>query len=172
MAEIASIELRRARPDEAAAIAGLIRTSKAEAMPWLAVVHTSDEESAWVANVLLPGRDVRVALVGGELAGVLALAPGWVEQLYVATKAQSRGVGRALLDEAKRLEPEGLCLWTFQRNVRARVFYERAGFVAGRETGGDNEEREPDVLYTWRPSTPTGPGRSTTLPARASAGPH
>ena len=43
-----------------------------------------------------------------------------------------------------------LTLWTFQRNLRARRFYEANGFVAVRETdGAGNEEKEPDVLYRW-----------------------
>jgi len=43
-----------------------------------------------------------------------------------------------------------LLLWTFQKNARARRFYEAKGFVAVDQTdGGTNEEREPDVLYQW-----------------------
>lgn len=44
-----------------------------------------------------------------------------------------------------------LNLWTFQRNRRARRFYELNGFAAVRETdGSSNEEKEPDVLYRWQ----------------------
>jgi hypothetical protein len=43
-----------------------------------------------------------------------------------------------------------LSLWTFQRNQQARHFYESKGFVPVKETdGADNEEHEPDALYTW-----------------------
>jgi hypothetical protein len=39
-------------------------------------------------------------------------------------------------------------LWCFQRNTRARRFYERRGFAPIRFTDGSaNEERCPDVLY-------------------------
>jgi putative acetyltransferase len=42
-------------------------------------------------------------------------------------------------------------LWTFQRNKRARSFYENHGFVAISETDGSrNEEKEPDVMYSWQ----------------------
>ncbi len=41
-------------------------------------------------------------------------------------------------------------LWTFQRNMPARRFCERHGFMAERQTdGARNEEREPDMLYYW-----------------------
>ena len=43
-----------------------------------------------------------------------------------------------------------LQLWTFQRNLRARAFYEKLAFAPVRFTdGASNEEREPDVLYAW-----------------------
>jgi len=49
----------------------------------------------------------------------------------------------------KRTFP-GLSLWTFQKNTAARASYERHGFEAVDETdGAANEEREPDLLYTW-----------------------
>ena len=48
--------------------------------------------------------------------------------------------------------PEGLTLWIFHDNVRARRFYEARGFIASEFTDGSrNEERTPDVLYKWRP---------------------
>jgi ribosomal protein S18 acetylase RimI-like enzyme len=51
---------------------------------------------------------------------------------------------------AKELRPAGLQLWTFQVNTPACRFYERHGFVeAGRTDGSGNEEREPDVRYSW-----------------------
>jgi hypothetical protein len=40
----------------------------------------------------------------------------------------------------------------FQRNARARRFYERAGFVLAELTdGAGTEEREPDARYVWTP---------------------
>jgi hypothetical protein len=58
-------------------------------------------------------------------------------------------VGSDLLQIAQGAFPL-LNLWTFQRNLRARRFYEVNGFVAVRETdGAGSEEKEPDVLYRW-----------------------
>ena len=144
--------IRAARPADAPAIARLIRQSKADAMPWLAVPHTLDEDDGWVAGVLLPRYDVRVAASGADddvLLGVIALSPGWIEHLYIATSQQGRGWGSRMLRLAQTETTEPLQLWAFQRNTRARDFYERRGFVEVRRTDGDNEEREPDVLYRW-----------------------
>jgi GNAT superfamily N-acetyltransferase len=64
------------------------------------------------------------------------------------------GIGRRLLEHAKEhAGTDGLQLWTFQVNDRARHFYERNGFTVAEMTdGSNNEEREPDVRYVWRPS--------------------
>ncbi len=119
-------------------------------MPWLAVPHSLDEDEGWVAGVLLRDHDVRVAVGPHEtLLAVIALSPGWVDQLYVATSEQGRGIGSRMLRLAQDSSDQPLQLWAFQRNTRARSFYEGRGFVEVRRTDGDNEEREPDVLYRW-----------------------
>ena len=64
---------------------------------------------------------------------------------------QGRGAGSVLLERAKARSAGVLRLWAFQRNERARCFYERRGFRAVRfGDGSENEENEPDVLYEWR----------------------
>jgi len=43
-------------------------------------------------------------------------------------------------------------LWTFQKNARARKFYESRGWVLTELTDGlGNEEKEPEVRYVWKP---------------------
>jgi len=144
--------IRSARAADAPAIARLMRASKAEAMPWLAVTHTLEEDDGWVEGVLLPADDVSVAVSPNDpevLVGVIALSPGWVNHLYIATSEQGRGVGSRMLRLAQETTTEDLQLWAFQRNTRTRTFYEARGFVEMDRTDGDNEEHEPDVLYRW-----------------------
>ena len=59
-------------------------------------------------------------------------------------------MGASLLEFAKGRHA-ALELWTFQRNQRARNFYERFGFsVAQTTNGAGNEEHEPDMRYVWQ----------------------
>jgi len=134
---------------DAPAVARLIRASKAAAMPWLAVVHGADEDLAWVAGVLLTTCRVTVFEQDGDVVAVSAVRESWVEQLYVATAAQGRGLGRALLDHAEAGR-DHLDLHTFARNAQARRFYAAAGFLEVElGDGSGNEEGEPDMRLRW-----------------------
>jgi GNAT superfamily N-acetyltransferase len=83
------------------------------------------------------------------MTGMIAFRDGWIDQLYVVPDAQGRGLGGALLEIATRTS-DHLQLWTFQRNVRARGFYEARGFKLIEQTdGARNEENEPDARYLW-----------------------
>ncbi len=147
--------IRQGRADDARAIADVHLDSRREAMPWLPVLHSRDETIDYFAGHVLRDEKVFVAEVNRQVAGFLALEGDRIDHLYVAPAFQSRGIGDRLLAIAKGSRPEGLTLWTFQRNARARRFYEARGFVAVRfSDGSNNEEREPDVLYAWRRGEP------------------
>jgi putative acetyltransferase len=140
------IVVRRARAGESDAVAALVRLSKETAMPWLPDLHTPEEDRAFFRERVFAECDVWVAERDGELAGMCAFRPGWVDQLYVHPAHQRRGVGAALLAKAQAANAQ-LQLWTFQRNTSARQFYASHGFRMVKTTDGrDNEEREPDVL--------------------------
>ncbi len=118
-----------------------------------------DEALPRIATDLFEWHDeVWLAEDDGRALGLLAFRRshqnGWevLEKLYVDPEAQNRGVGTALLDQAKALRPDGFVLWVFQKNEGARRFYERHGFRLVKLTdGAENSEHEPDALYEWRP---------------------
>lgn len=131
-------------------LTALYLRSRTPAMPWLARPHDEAATRWWMEHVVLAERRVWVAQSGDRLLGFAAMEGQWLEQLYVDPEAQGRGVGRALLDAAKEASPGGLLLHVFTRNVRARRFYEAAGFVLTEQSDGRrNEEREPDCTYAW-----------------------
>jgi GNAT superfamily N-acetyltransferase len=88
----------------------------------------------------------------GRVVGFAGLSDGWLDHLYVDTDSQSRGAGSMLLEHVKRLQPGGIRLWVFQKNLGARRFYERHAFRLEKMTDGSgNMEHEPDALYVWQP---------------------
>lgn len=144
--------IRRARPDDAAAVADVWLRSFAAALPAVRRAHTDDEVRGWVRDVLLPGHEVWVADADGDVVGLLALSAGWLDQLYLSPEWRGRGLGDRFVALAKERQPAVLQLWTFQVNEPAQRFYARHGFVAAERTdGAGNEEREPDVRCVWRP---------------------
>jgi ribosomal protein S18 acetylase RimI-like enzyme len=148
----AALDIRRAGPDDAAAVADVWLRSFAEALPTVQRAHTDEQVRAWIRNVVLPTHETWVATVDGSVVAMMVLADGHIDQLYIDPAHQGRGIGGRLVALAKERSPDGLALWTFQVNDAARRFYESRGFIAAEHTDGEgNEEREPDVRYVWRP---------------------
>lgn len=147
------VEVRRATGNDAAAVAEVWLASFSDALPSVPRAHDDDDVRRWIREHLVPATECWVAVEAadgaeGRVVGMMALAPGWVEQLYVHPAYQGRGVGSELLAVALARD-EPLQLWTFQVNTRARAFYARHGFREVELTdGATNEEREPDVRMT------------------------
>src|SRR5687767_4076587 len=137
--------LRRARPDDIKAIVAVYRESRAEAMPWLPVLHTADEESAFFRRGLEDGHELWVAEIDGRVAGFAAMHHGFLNHLFISPEHQRRGIGDALFARAKESMPDGFRWYVFQENHRARRFYEARGGVVIKlnEVGG--EEQLPDA---------------------------
>ena len=159
------------------AIAAIHLTARRQAMPCLRLAHT-DGESGKFARVVASrplawwvvphqGQVVAYMLVDGEKLDHLYVAPGW----------QGFGFGSALVAKAKTLKPRRLVLWTFQRNERARQFYEAHGFRSIAQTEGENRKtnrtcntnggrlhrlRTRPMQYTYPPRPLGNPQKSTT----------
>ena len=141
--------LRRLGPDDMNAAARIHRSAFDDALPWLAGLHTPEQDRWFYRERVFTACEVWGAFSAEALVGIVAFRRDWVDQLYVLRKAQRGGIGTSLLRVAQKSR-DRLSLWTFQRNTPARRFYEARGFRPIRETdGADNEEKEPDVLYLW-----------------------
>ena len=144
-----AIPIRRAMLAESDAIARLHRLSREDALPFLPVLHTAEEDRVFFRERVFPSCEVWVAEDVGVVVGMIAFRKDWIDHLYVHPNHQRRGLGRALLSEAKARN-DRLELWTFQKNLNAISFYVANGFRLVRETdGAANEEQEPDALYAW-----------------------
>jgi GNAT superfamily N-acetyltransferase len=102
-------------------------------------------------NRVLKECEVWLARDPSGIIGFMALRRGWVDHLYLKPGLYRQGIGTTFMKLAQSRQPDGLQLYAFQKNQRARNFYEKHGFkpiLFG--DGSLNEEREPDVLYEWR----------------------
>ena len=145
--------LRRGRPDDVDDIVRVFRDSRAEAMPWLPILHSAEEDAEFFRRSFAEGHEFWVAEVDGDVAGFAGMHEAFLNHLYVAPGGQRKGIGDALFARAKQSMPEGFRWWVFQWNDRARRFYEARGgaVIELNEAGG--EEQLPDALYEWRPKT-------------------
>ncbi len=148
------IAYRPALPADADLIADVYLTSRRAFLPYAPLAHSDADVRGWVRDHLLRTADVRVAVRGGAVVGMLVLTRGegcgWIEQLYLHPSVTGQGIGSALVALAKETLGPPIRLYTFQANEGARRFYERHGFRAiAFGDGSGNEERCPDVLYAW-----------------------
>jgi len=84
---------------------------------------------------------------GKEIDGFLMVRDGAIGCLFVDPPSQRRGIGRTLLDHAKRLH-ETLTLTVYAENPGARRFYERQGFRATGE-GTCPYTGRPEIAMRW-----------------------
>jgi len=111
--------------------------------------HTLADARNFFRTKVLPTCDVLVATHADRLVGVLVLEAPWIRQFAVFPECQRQGIGSALLRRAHELSPRELRLFTFQRNDKARAFYEKHGFTAVAFGVSPAPELEPDVEYRW-----------------------
>ena len=154
-------DLRAATLADAAAVADVCLSSRKELVACAPLVLSDDDVREWIRARLIPVGRVTVAVVEGQVVGLLAISPGadagWIEHLYVLPTWVGRGIGTRLLALARQLLPAPIRLYTFQENHRARRFYASRGFrVIAFGDGSRNEEQCPDILYEWRPGAEAG----------------
>lgn len=98
---------------------------------------------------LVPVAQIVVAERDGALVGFVTIdISGYLDQLVVSPSQWGTDVSRALVDEAKRLSPDGVTLKVNADNFRAIKFYERNGFV---RTGEElNSSGRAVLLMEWK----------------------
>ena len=120
---MSDFSLRLATPDDAPEIALLLRRTLSEALPYLPVLHTPEEDRAFIAGHVLPTCTVWVAETD-RIVGFIAFRSGWIDHLYVDVGHHGRGIGSALLERVlcRRTGTAALGLPEEHRGLR---FYQR-----------------------------------------------
>jgi GNAT superfamily N-acetyltransferase len=128
-ANIESLSLRLARPDEHARLEDLQRRSSIE-LPEYRDQLLANPQAIHLPPAQIANGQVIVAEVDGNVAGFAAVVGGELDGLFVEPDLWGLGIGKALVDaathEARR---KGYAL-TVIANPRARRFYEKCGFSA------------------------------------------
>ena len=99
-------------------------------------------------NELAPNAAIVVAEQAHALIGFVTIdGSGYLDQLVVSPEHWGSPLATALVDEAKRLSPDGVTLLVNKDNARAIRFYERNGFVhAGEDV---NSSGRPVLKMAW-----------------------
>jgi putative acetyltransferase len=142
-------QLRRYRlEDEEAAIALWLETWR-QAYPSINFDARVDWWRARWRDELVPVAEIVVAEQDGELVGFVTIdRSGYLDQLVVSPAHWGSAVSRTLVDEAKRLSPDGVTLKVNADNFRAIRFYERNGFT---QTGEEmNSSGRAVLLLAWK----------------------
>ena len=84
---------------------------------------------------------------GDEILGFIGLSGEYIEGIFVCREARSMGVGRKLLEHAKKRKGK-LSLNVYQKNIRAVRFYQREGFQIGQEKI-DESTGEKEYVMIW-----------------------
>lgn len=103
-----------------------------------------------LVKALLPQAEILVWEENDEkkIRGFLGISGDWIEGIFVEDTWQSRGIGKQLIDAAKKRK-DRLVLSVYEKNARARRFYEREGFVV-RGRGIDEETKEEEWTMEWK----------------------
>lgn len=86
-----------------------------------------EQERENIVNLYLPKAETWVYELDGAVVGFIALIGNEVGGIFVNPKFQRRGIGRALMDKARRMR-DVLELDVFKDNLIGRRFYGKYGF--------------------------------------------
>ena len=106
------------------------------------------EQLGAMRDMYLPLAETRVVEEQGAVLGFVSVHEARLAALFVRPQAQGRGLGRQLLDEAKRMRPM-LELSVYSANARAIAFYEAAGFSTIAESL-DPVTGQPELTMRWQ----------------------
>lgn len=142
--------IRQYRPGDLDAVMGLWLAGNLDAHPFISNAYW--ERNLPAVREQIPQAEVLAAEENGRLLGFLGLSGSYIAGIFVSRPARSQGVGRALLEEAKRRRAR-LTLRVYRRNSRALAFYLREGFAA-EHMRTDPETGEEELCLSWARQAP------------------
>lgn len=140
--------IRKFRTDDLEQVMGL----------WLATnisAHDFISAKYWHANYalvkeMLPQANIWVYEKNNEIWGFIGLQDTYIAGIFVADKAQGKGIGSELLAKAKQQKSQ-LSLAVYAKNERALNFYQRADFTVVNEQLDETTDQV-EYLMKWQAS--------------------
>lgn len=136
--------IRKFENDDLGAVVRLWLKTNKESHPFI-------DDSYWESHL----EDVKVAFMIAELyvyvdddiLGFIGMEDHYLAGIFIDSKAQSQGIGKALLDHVKALK-SNIILKVYKDNTRAYNFYIKQGFKE-LETGIDEEVDAIEITMQW-----------------------
>jgi ribosomal protein S18 acetylase RimI-like enzyme len=146
------IIIREFRTDDFDAVTILWRIAREKSLPEFQQEkgYFFFEDRNYFRDHILKKNKVWIVEVDSYPVAFMAMESEFIDQLYIHPDYQRQGIGKALLDFARKQSPDHVWLYTLRINVNARAFYEKNGFVAEKFGISPAPELEPDVEYHWR----------------------
>ena len=115
--------------------------------------HWFIDEQYWKKNYelvkgMLLDAEVYVYVENNEVYGFIGINEEHIEGIFINSEAQSRGLGKSLLDFVKE-KKERLHLNVYQKNTRAISFYKKEGFKI-ESTSIDEITKEKEYFMVWK----------------------
>ena len=118
------------------------------------ITHNFISKSYWIdnydmVNKILPQAEVYVYEneITKQIEGFIGLTNNYIAGLFVKESAQSKGIGKQLLDYAKNVK-ENMTLNVYEKNDQAIKFYMREQFwIHSKNIDTNTDERE--LIMVW-----------------------
>ncbi len=114
--------------------------------------HDFIPKSYWLDNYeevrrMLPDAEIFIYETDETIQGFIGLMDDYIAGIFIDSECQSQGIGKALLDQAKKVH-SNLSLQVYKNNEGAVRFYIREGFRAILEQIDENTD-ETELVMTW-----------------------
>lgn len=96
---------------------------------------------------MLPEAEIFVYENNHKIQGFIGLMDHYIAGIFIDSECQSQGIGKALLDQAKKFYSD-LSLQVYKNNEGAVRFYVREGFTLVREQMDENTG-ETELVMEW-----------------------
>lgn len=118
------------------------------------ITHNFISKNYWIDNYdmvkeILPQAEVYVYEneITNQIEGFVGLTNNYIAGLFVKESAQSKGIGKQLLDYAKNVK-ENMTLNVYEKNDRAIKFYMREQFrIHSKNIDANTDEQE--LIMVW-----------------------